>query len=96
MNSPATLPDADALRVDEAKLRDYLLDVAHPEGGPKAEFFGRFGFTRREWRTLAEALRLHGRTQPVVLQIDSRHGRKLHVRCEVRSPDGRNPCITSV
>ena len=90
------LPDIGLLQVDEAKARDYLLNTEHREGGAKALFFLKFGFTRRGWRKLVESLRLHGQTRPIVVEKESTHGRKYEVRCNLSTPDGRNPCIRSV
>ena len=39
------LPNAEKARVDDSKLFDYLLDLAHPEGGAKARFYASVGFT---------------------------------------------------
>jgi hypothetical protein len=66
------------------------------DGHAKAVFFLKFGFRQDQWKTLAEALRQHGLTQSVFAQKTSGHGQKYEVRCNLPSPDGRNPCITSV
>jgi hypothetical protein len=34
----ALIPEAGAAFIEEAKLRDYLLNLAHPDGGSKAAF----------------------------------------------------------
>jgi hypothetical protein len=38
------LPHLERAVVAKEKLTDYLLSETHPDGAPKAEFFGRFGF----------------------------------------------------
>ena len=90
------LPDAETLHVEEKKVTGYLLNLDHDEGGSKAQFFSDQGFTLTEWESFAQALRQHGRTQPVTEQEATRHGQKYVVECQLVSPDGHNPCILSV
>jgi hypothetical protein len=87
------LPRNAELIVEQAKVVDYLLNLGHEQGGPKAKFFLNRGFTALAWRDMAEALREHGRTQPVAEESTTRFGRKFTVECEIVTPDGRNPCI---
>lgn len=89
------LPQAGALIVDQAKVQDYLLNLSHEEGGPKAKYFRNRGFKPEEWQLMADALRQHGLTQPVTEASESRHGRKFTVECQIMTPDGKNPCILS-
>ena len=90
------LPHADQLRVDREKITDYLLSATHPEGGGKAEFFARFGFHMADWEVLADALRKHGASHPVVKTVASSHGARYAVEGELESPDGRNPRVRTV
>ena len=90
------LPRSVSLQVDQSKTRDYLLNLDHVEGHGEAVFFLKFEFRQTDWKALAQALCAHGRTQPVITQTDSAYGRKFTVRCNLATPDGRNPCVTSV
>jgi len=90
------LPRADALQVEQSKVQHYLLNLDHVDGHAKAAFLLKFGFRQSDWKTLARALQEHGRTRPVVMQNASPYGQKFEVRCTLSSPDGRNPCITSI
>lgn len=87
------LPQADSLIVEEKKLTEYLLDLAHEQGGAKAKFFLNRGFKPGDWQIMAEALRNHGRTQPVTETSTTRFGRKFTVECQIETPDGRDPRI---
>ena len=51
------IPNADNLKVEENKIKDYLLNVLHPDGSGKAAFFMRFGFNMENWKELAHALK---------------------------------------
>jgi hypothetical protein len=82
--------------VAEPKITNYLLDLSHPLGASKAAFFRDCGFSHAEWQTMAAALAAH----PVLNQIESKtdtpHGSKYVVRCNLATPDGRNPCVVTV
>jgi hypothetical protein len=44
--------------MSEAKLRDYMLNPAHPQGGPKARVLAAaLGITRTDWQYLRRHLR---------------------------------------
>lgn len=51
------LPNAHLAIVEEAKIRDYLLNAGHRFGVSKARFFSEFGFTLEAWSGLAVAPR---------------------------------------
>jgi hypothetical protein len=82
--------------VDEAKVRRYLLAADHPQNGGKAAYFAALGFSDDAWIGLQSALVRHSPENPVIQSIASVHGEKHVVHCTLRSPDGRNPCITTV
>lgn len=93
MPPPGQLPQAGSLQIDQAKILDYLLNLSHKDGGPKAKYFRNRGFTPETWQIMVEALHKHGATQPVTEMSESRHGRRFTVECEIQTPDGMNPCI---
>ncbi len=90
------VPGAASAFVAAAKTRDYLLDTMHPDGHDKAVLFASFGFRREDWQTLSAALARHPVDNPVLRQVTSDFGTKYVVRCNLVSPDGRNPCVQSV
>ena len=96
MSEPTRLPRRDALLVEPGKVLNYLLAPEHEEGGPKAKFFRNRGFGPERWEEMARALRKHGETQPVVKVTENKWGTKFEVRCEIGTPDGRNPCIRTL
>ena len=73
------LPNGEHAVVEPDKVRDYLLDAAHPDGFGKAAFFTAMGFQREAWETLAEALRQLARDSPVTKSMTSVHGQKYIV-----------------
>lgn len=50
------IPDAEQAVVTAEKVRDYLLNLEHPDGGSKAVWFHSFGYTRDECQVLADDL----------------------------------------
>ncbi len=50
------IPDAQRAIASREKIHDYLLNPEHPDGGPKAVWFGSLGYERAEWQTLADDL----------------------------------------
>ena len=90
------IPNAASASIDDAKTKDYLLNLGNLQNRGKAGLFGAFSFTREGWRALASALLLHPLENEAVEAVPSIHGVKWVVRCSLRTPDGRNPCLTSV
>jgi filamentous hemagglutinin len=82
--------------VPPSKLTDYLLRPDHPVGGSKAAFFQAFGFSLDRPDIITAAFIAHPDRNPVADTEHSRWGVKYTVRCRVRTPDGRDPCILTV
>lgn len=58
------IPDADRAVVDDVKVRDYLLNLSHPDGGSKAVWFHSLGYYRDDWNYLAADLLAVAQTCP--------------------------------
>lgn len=90
------LPNAERAMVEPAKVRDYLLSVAHPVGRFKAAFFLALGYTQEDWERLQKDLcglaiageALSGQTSPF--------GQKFEVSGILTGPSGRSAVIRSV
>ncbi len=83
------VPGARFAIVAERKVRGYLLEHGHPQGGSKAKFFAALGFQLATWRWLAAALRRHVVDHSYEKRVVSKHGVKYIVRGVLRGP-GRN------
>lgn len=90
------LPNGEHAVVEPEKVRDYLLDVAHPDGFGKTAFFTAMGFKREEWEALAEALRQVARDSPVTKSMTSVHGQKYIVDGMVLTPKGQNVIVRTI
>jgi len=83
------LPNAQHAVVPDAKVRDYLLSLTHPQGAPKARFLMQFGFTQDRWEVLADALLLHARQTEATPTARSEFGQKYTTHGTLACPDGR-------
>ena len=50
------IPNATEATVAPEKVRDYLLNPEHPDGGSKAAWFQSLGYARDRWQELASDL----------------------------------------
>jgi hypothetical protein len=82
--------------VPSQKVTQYLLNDQHQRGASKCRFFEGFGFMRTSWEGLVEALTEHGRMRRLIAVTPTEFGPRYVVECEIRTPDGRNPCIRTV
>jgi hypothetical protein len=80
------LPNKDRAIVEDEKVRDYLLNEAHPDGHGKAEFFSAKGFRQERWHELADALKRIAHENAVTKHLNSPHGQKYVVDGILRLP----------
>ena len=83
------LPNAERAFVEHEKIRDYLLNPAHPDNGGKAQFFLSAGFSKDNWQSFAAALRQLVETAPVAKKVESPHGIKYVVDAKMMTPQGK-------
>ena len=50
------IPNSERAVVTDEKVRDYLLNLDHPDGGSKAVWFHSLGYVRDDWGQLANDL----------------------------------------
>lgn len=82
--------------VPDAKLVRYLLNSEHPTGAAKARFFIAHGFDIGQVGMLERALLMHADAHPVHSERNHAFGVNRAVRCQLETPDSRNPCIMTV
>jgi hypothetical protein len=90
------LPNHEQANVAREKLLEYLLVLEHSVGGSKAAFLARFGFTRKNWVALQEALLQQARVNEVTDSRTTIHGQYFEIVGRLSTLDGRNPTIRSV
>ncbi len=90
------LPNVEQAFVPPEKITDYLLNVAHDEGGGKAQLFLHFGFSVTEWEALAKALIRHAHEQEVVKEEATVFGTRYVVEGGLQVPEDRVPNVRVV
>lgn len=80
----------------EPKIVHYLLDLTHPVGRSKAEFFLRFGFTLDDWEVMAAALLRHAHEHEIAKTETTDEGERYVIEGVIHTPDERNPFVRSV
>jgi hypothetical protein len=90
------MPHADKLLVPLQKLYEYLLDVEHPVGGTKAEWFISQGYHSGNAESLADALIELAQQSETWILHTTRFGVKCVVRGCVITPIGREVWLTTV
>jgi len=83
------LPNAEQAVVEDRKLREYVLNPAHPVGKHHATLFSRLlGIDSKNAQVLKEALLTSARTGDVDREIATEHGRKYEMRFTMSGPAG--------
>lgn len=90
------MPNNEQSIVADNKITDYLLSETHEYGKHKAEFFRHFGFDLADIETFRTSLIQHSVDREIEVANNSEFGRKYKLKCELQTPDGRNPCIVTV
>ena len=110
VSSPAPLPYAHSAVIPAAKLRDYVLNPAHPQGAKARVFAAALGLTQPDWRELRQQLLAALPTTPathrgstpwgelydVTITIHGQHGRTAPVRTGwIYHPGDTRPYLTT-
>lgn len=90
------IPNNNLSFVADNKITDYLLSEIHEIGKHKADFFKSFGFDIAKIDAFKDSLIQHSIDREIEKTKDSDFGIKYELKCEIRTPDKRNPCIVTV
>jgi hypothetical protein len=88
------LPGADSVRIDDLKVRGYLLSPVHPVGRFKARVFAAAGFGESTAELFAAELRRIAGSGEVEETKDIEFGRKYTVPGELQGPRGAVRVLT--
>lgn len=89
-------PDAEHAVVTEEKVCDYLLDLSHPVGGPKAVWFLSLGYSIQNWQLLADDLLHLAKACENFVAKSSPYGVKYATRGEIAVPPHRPGRVVAV
>ncbi|MEO8236197.1 MAG: DUF6883 domain-containing protein [Flavobacterium sp.] len=90
------IPNNEQSIVAENKITNYLLSQIHEIGKHKAFFFNRFGYNLNNINEFKNALLQHAIEREIAQTQNSDFGCKYVLKCNLQTPDNRNPCIVSV
>jgi hypothetical protein len=90
------MPNNEKAKVLDKKITDYLLNDSHEIGKHKANFFKRFGFDISNLGIFKNSLLQHSIEREIEKINNSEFGNKYELKCEMKTPDERNPCIVTV
>jgi len=90
------LPKARESWVPVEKVRDYLLNLDHTKGSPKAQFFISQGFDPDHWQILRDALIKHAQRGVPTFSRRSRGFDLWRVLGLLDTPSGKRPLVFSV
>ena len=88
------LPGADQVRIDERKVRGYLLSPTHPVGRFKARVFAGLGFDEGSAELFMAELRRIAAAGEVGEEEDTEFGRKYTVPDDLTGPVGSAQVLT--
>mgnify|MGYP003444371614 CR=1 FL=1 len=78
------------------KLRDYVVNLSHPDGESKARFLRVMGYEQKNWKTLEIDLRTQHLSQEVIPGQKSDYGEKYEVLAPLIGPNGKMRWLRSV
>ncbi len=88
------LPHGERAVVDDRKLREYVLNPAHPVGRHHAVLFSRLlGIDLSNPDRLREALLSAAKQAPVGREVVTEHGRKYETRFTMAGPEGEKTVL---
>ena len=90
------IPAASQAVVEDSKVRDYLLNLGHPDGGSKAAWFHSLGYNRDDWQYLAMDLLAVAHDGKDFDIENTKFGVKYKVRGSVGRPNFRPGIVLTV
>ena len=90
------IPNCEKSIVEDEKITAYLLNDSHFIGKHKSKYFKRFGFDAADIGTFKESLIQHSIDRDIGNSKKSKFGKKYELKCEIKTPDKRNPCVVTI
>ena len=90
------IPNATAAIAAPEKVRDYLLNLEHPDGGSKAAWFQSLGYTRDHWHELASDLLALAATCKAFATVRTPFGVKYIVKGQIGRAPQRSATVLAV
>jgi hypothetical protein len=84
------------LVIEEKKVKKYLLNPAHPDGGGKAKYFENLGYTHSNWKQFVAALGDHAVKAEITQILSTEYGMKFILEGVIETLEGSQVLIRSV
>lgn len=84
------------LSIDIKKIKSYLLNVRHPDGGSKAKLLIEFGFNAEDHSTLINAIFNHATKNDVSNIVRTEFAEKYLVEGPLETPSNRQLIVRSI
>ncbi len=94
--NPMPIPNATEATVVTEKVRDYLLNPEHPDGGSKAAWFQSLGYARDRWEELAGDLLGLATTCDEFATVQTPFGVKYVVKGQIGRESHRTASVLAV
>lgn len=94
--TPMPIPDFTEAIVATEKVRDYLLNPEHPDGGSKAAWFQSLGYARDRWGELANDLLALAATCDQFATVRTPFGVKYVVKGQIGRKSDRTASVLAV
>ena len=91
-----TVPNADRAIIAAAKLTEYLLNVSHKRGGPKARLLLSVGYRPDDPQSLESDLRTQHLSLDVTRTSVNAYGVVYEIEGPIKTPGGRNVRFCSI
>ncbi len=86
----------DTTIIAPAKLRDYVVNPASPDGASKARYLQDIGYEQHNWKTLEQDLRTQHLSQDARPGHSSRYGHKYEICAPLIGPNGNRRWLRSI
>ena len=90
------IPNANEATAATEKVRDYLLNLEHPDGGSKAAWFRSLGYVRDRWQELASDLLALATTCEHFATVRTPFGVKYIVKGQIGRKSRRSASVLAV
>lgn len=90
------IPNRENAETAPEKLTEYLLNVGHRRGGPKAHVLSEFGYNAENWQRLVDDLRMFHLSREVDSVRATLYGTRYEIRAPLLTPVGRWLTVRSV
>ena len=90
------IPNAENPVIAEDKLRNYLLNSAHPRGGSKAKLLLAMGYRAENWQRLEADIRAHHLNADIECEADTEYGRRYEIVAALPGSHGQAAVFRSI